>query len=78
MLSTIVSIRFHNLIEDFEDYRKELMIIVCADFWHKQLAPSVGNDTKSRGDLPIKIKGEFLYDYFLKLLFNCALSFSNL
>ena len=67
MLSTIVSIRFHNLIEDFENYHKELTIIVRADFWYKQLAPSVGNDTKSYGDLPIKIKEEFLYDYSL----NC-------
>ena len=87
MLSTIVSIRFHNLIEDFGDCRKELMIIVRADFWYKQLAPSMGTDTKSYGDLPIKIKGEFLYGYFLycfslrlfdKLLFKYTLSFSNL
>ena len=38
---------------------------------------SVGNDTKSRDDLPIKFKGEFLYDYFLNFFSIVLYLFPN-
>ena len=53
---------------------QKLLSIVSAFFWYKQLAPFVGNDTKSRGDFLTKFKGEFLYDYFPNC-FSIMLSF---